>query len=56
MGQVVVLDPRIVSKPYGKRFLAALPPGVKAQIVRPEPVRDEYQGGFDGRADWEMGH
>jgi ATP-dependent DNA helicase DinG len=44
MGQVVVLDPRIVSKPYGKRFLGALPPGVKAQILRPEPVQNEYQG------------
>jgi len=25
-GRVVILDPRVVSKPYGKRFLAALPP------------------------------
>ncbi|MGP1346352.1 MAG: ATP-dependent DNA helicase, partial [Phycisphaerales bacterium] len=27
-GRVVVLDPRILTKPYGKRFLAALPEGV----------------------------
>lgn len=25
-GQVVVLDPRVVTKPYGRQFLAALPP------------------------------
>ncbi len=25
-GRVVVLDPRIVTKPYGRRFIAALPP------------------------------
>lgn len=28
-GRVVVLDPRIVTTGYGKRFLEALPPGVK---------------------------
>ncbi len=54
-GQVVVLDPRIVSKGYGKRFLAALPAGVKAQILRPEPIPGEFEGGVDGRADWELG-
>lgn len=27
-GRVVILDPRVVSKPYGLHFLAALPPGV----------------------------
>lgn len=44
-GQVVVLDPRIVSKPYGKRFLAALPPGVRSQIVRPDSAAGRAAGG-----------
>jgi ATP-dependent DNA helicase DinG len=32
-GRVVVLDPRIVSKPYGRLFLSALPEGVEAEAV-----------------------
>jgi ATP-dependent DNA helicase DinG len=40
-GRVVILDPRVVSKGYGRQFLAALPEGV--------PVRQI--GGLDGEAD-----
>ena len=32
-GRIVVLDPRIVTKFYGKRFMAALPDGVEPEIV-----------------------
>ncbi len=32
-GQVVVLDPRIVTKAYGKHFLEAIPPGVEVRLV-----------------------
>ena len=35
-GRVVVLDPRIATKPYGRRFLAALPEGVRIE------EHDEY--------------
>lgn len=30
-GRFVVLDPRVVTKPYGRRFLAALPAGLKLE-------------------------
>jgi ATP-dependent DNA helicase DinG len=30
-GRVVVLDPRIVTARYGKRFLEALPAGVRVE-------------------------
>jgi Rad3-related DNA helicase len=30
-GRVVVLDPRIVTTGYGRRFLEALPTGVRVQ-------------------------
>ena len=30
-GRIVVLDPRISTKPYGKRFLQALPAGVRIE-------------------------
>ena len=30
-GRVVVLDPRIVTKPYGRAFRAALPEGVRIE-------------------------
>jgi len=36
VGQVVVLDPRIVTKGYGRRFLASLPEGVRILEI------DEY--------------
>jgi len=32
-GRVVVLDPRIVSKGYGRQFLRSLPEGVRASVV-----------------------
>jgi ATP-dependent DNA helicase DinG len=32
-GRVVVLDPRIVTKFYGKRFMGALPEGVEPELV-----------------------
>ncbi len=32
-GRIVVLDPRVVTKFYGKRFLAALPSGVEPEMV-----------------------
>jgi len=31
-GRVVVLDPRLLTKPYGRLFLAALPEGVEPQV------------------------
>jgi len=33
-GQVAVLDPRIVTKPYGRLFLAAIPEGVRITVLR----------------------
>jgi len=36
-GRVVVLDPRIVSRGYGRLFLAALPEGVDVRPVEEEP-------------------
>lgn len=44
-GQVVVLDPRIVSKAYGKRFLGALPVGVRSQIIRPDSAAGRAAAG-----------
>ena len=32
-GRIVILDPRIVTKFYGKRFMAALPDGVEPEVV-----------------------
>ncbi len=46
-GRVVILDPRIVSKGYGKRFLNALPPGMEPKIMEPQP--DE----IEPLPDWE---
>ena len=37
-GRVLVLDPRVVTKPYGAAFLSAMPEGVPIQRVR-EPAR-----------------
>ena len=44
-GQVAVLDPRIVTKPYGRLFLAALPSGVVVEDCAGELriERDEVQ-------------
>ena len=38
-GRVVVLDPRIVTRPYGRRFLDALPEGVRIEETV-DPVHD----------------
>jgi ATP-dependent DNA helicase DinG len=35
-GRIVILDPRIVTKFYGKRFMAALPDGVEPEFVSAE--------------------
>ena len=42
-GRVVVLDPRLVTKWYGRAFVAALPDGVveRMRIERAAPVEDE---------------
>ena len=32
-GRVVVLDPRIVTKPYGRLFIESLPEGVEPQAI-----------------------
>jgi ATP-dependent DNA helicase DinG len=32
-GRIVVLDPRILTKPYGKAFRAALPEGVVLEVI-----------------------
>jgi ATP-dependent DNA helicase DinG len=39
-GIVVVLDRRIVTKPYGRRFLAAIPP-CTVQVVTSQPIREK---------------
>lgn len=36
-GRVVVLDPRIATKPYGRLFLQALPEGTRIVDIAPEP-------------------
>lgn len=42
-GRVVVLDPRIVNKWYGRAFLAAIPEGVVDRMqIRQAPVPDEF--------------
>ncbi|MCA9300762.1 MAG: hypothetical protein KDA28_16950, partial [Phycisphaerales bacterium] len=33
-GRVVVLDPRVMTKGYGRSFLRALPPGTPIEEVR----------------------
>ncbi len=38
-GQVVILDPRVHTTAYGRRFLQALPDGVPIIIDRPQPAR-----------------
>lgn len=47
-GQVVVLDPRLVTARYGKRFLAALPEGVPMTVISVESQRREDE--YDQRA------
>jgi Rad3-related DNA helicase len=46
-GRVVVLDPRIVTKGYGRSFQAALPEGVEPEpLDPPEPIFEDYDA-FD---------
>ncbi|MEY5060910.1 MAG: hypothetical protein RIS45_831 [Planctomycetota bacterium] len=40
-GRIVILDPRIVTKFYGKRFMSALPDGVEPELVSADAA-DEY--------------
>ena len=47
-GRVVVLDPRVVTKGYGRRFLEAMPAGVKIRLL-PEPEVDAGAGDDLGR-------
>lgn len=48
-GRVVVLDPRIVTKGYGRSFQAALPEGVEVEpLEAPEPQVED----FDTFDDW----
>jgi len=46
-GRVVVLDPRIVTKGYGKAFLRALPEGVEPRIIN--NVQDEKDTALEWR-------
>jgi ATP-dependent DNA helicase DinG len=39
-GRIVILDPRIVTKFYGKRFMAALPDGVEPEVVTADVQSD----------------
>jgi len=39
-GRIVILDPRIVTKFYGKRFMAALPDGVEPEFVSADAPDD----------------
>jgi len=38
-GQVVILDPRVHTTAYGRRFLQALPDGVPIIVDHPQPAR-----------------
>ncbi|MHC5026667.1 MAG: helicase C-terminal domain-containing protein, partial [Planctomycetota bacterium] len=37
-GQIVVLDPRVLTKPYGRKFIEALPSGVTPRVLGPEGI------------------
>jgi ATP-dependent DNA helicase DinG len=39
-GRVVVLDPRILTARYGRRFLDALPPGIPVNVIEDHPADD----------------
>jgi ATP-dependent DNA helicase DinG len=41
-GQVAILDPRIVTKFYGKVFLAAIPEGVEIEDISRDSQHDDY--------------
>jgi ATP-dependent DNA helicase DinG len=40
-GQVVVLDPRIVTARYGRMFVDALPPGLPMEVIKPGSIEPE---------------
>lgn len=40
-GRVVVLDPRLQTKAYGRHFLRSLPPGVRVRTIRPGDTDDD---------------
>ena len=42
-GRVVVFDPRVVTKPYGRLFLAAVPEGVEPELIEADEV-DTFPG------------
>jgi ATP-dependent DNA helicase DinG len=37
-GRVVILDPRVLTKPYGRTFLDSLPDCRRLEITRPQPA------------------
>ena len=49
-GRVVVLDPRIVTKGYGRSFQKALPEGVEVEPLEPLAIAVDDYDGFD---DWD---
>ena len=51
-GRVVVLDPRIVTKGYGRAFLAAIPEGVVVDQLDPPIVDEAPEETYD---DWPLG-
>ena len=50
-GRVVVLDPRIVTKGYGRSFQAALPEGVEIEPLEPPETMVEDYDAFDEWSD-----
>ena len=50
-GRVVVLDPRIVTKGYGRMFQAALPEGVEVEPLEPPETMVEDYDAFDEWSD-----
>ena len=51
-GRVVVLDPRIVTKGYGRSFQKALPEGVEVEPLEALSIAVDDYDGFD---DWDGG-
>lgn len=54
-GRVVVLDPRIRTKPYGRKFIEALPPGIVVEevssgqgvtVMHPGPIPGRFEPDF----------
>ena len=52
-GRVVILDPRIVSKGYGRRFLESLPSGVRLEYgSQTDQFDDDTVGYVEPPDDW----